>query len=260
VAFIDFGMVGRLSERRREELLQLLLGLVERQPQAVADVLMDWTGDDHGLNLSLMETEIEAFVDQYHDTPLASLSLGGMLGDVTAILREHHLALPSDLALLIKAFISLEGMGRGLDPNFHMASEALPLLRQVVRARYQPNVMARRGWQTIRRALAVAEQLPHDMSKLLRTARRGRLNVGLELIHLKRVGDQIDRAANRMAVALVIAALIIGSSIVMTVSGGPTLFGLPAFGFLGFCAAVVGGIWLLRSIWRSNRADRDDDV
>lgn len=261
VAFIDFGMVGRLSERRREELLQLLLGLVERQPQAVADVLMDWTGDGHGLNLSLMETEIEAFVDQYHDTPLANLSLGQMLSDVTAILRDHHLALPADLALLIKAFISLEGMGRGLDPNFHMASEALPLLRQVVRARYQPKVMAKRGWQTLRRALAVAEQLPHDLSTLLRTARRGRLNVGLELIHLKRVGDQIDRAASRMSLALVIAALIIGSSIVMTVSGGPMLFGLPAFGFLGFCAAVLGGLWLLRSIWRSARQQsRDEDT
>lgn len=261
VAFIDFGMVGRLSERRREELLQLLLGLVERQPQAVADVLMDWTGDGHGVNLSLMETGIETFVDQYHDTPLANLSLGQMLADVTAILREHHLALPSDLALLVKAFISLEGMGRGLDPNFHMASEALPLLRQVVRARYQLKVIARRGWQTLRRALAVAEQLPHDLSTLLRTARRGRLNVGLELIHLKRVGDQIDRAASRMSLALVIAALIIGSSIVMTVAGGPTLFGLPAFGFLGFCAAVIGGIWLLRSIWGASRpSDRDDDA
>jgi len=262
VAFIDFGMVGRLSERRREELLQLLLGLVERQPQAVADVLMDWTGDGHGINLSLMETEIEAFVDQYHDTPLANLSLGQMLSDVTAILREHHLALPSDLALLIKAFVSLEGMGRGLDPNFHMAGEALPMLRQVVRARYQPKVIAKRGWQTVRRALAVAEQLPGDLSKLLRTARRGRLNVGLELVHLKRVGDQIDRAASRVALALVIAALIIGASIVMTVSGGPTLFGLPVFGFLGFCAAVLGGLWLWRSIWRSarqSRRDEDDD-
>jgi ubiquinone biosynthesis protein len=208
-----------------------------------------------------METEIEAFVDQYHDTPLANLSLGQMLSDVTAILRDHHLALPADLALLIKAFISLEGMGRGLDPNFHMASEALPLLRQVVRARYQPKVMAKRGWQTLRRALAVAEQLPHDLSTLLRTARRGRLNVGLELIHLKRVGDQIDRAASRMSLALVIAALIIGSSIVMTVSGGPMLFGLPAFGFLGFCAAVLGGLWLLRSIWRSARQQsRDEDT
>lgn len=253
IAFIDFGMVGRLSQRRREELLQLLLGLVERQPQAVADVLLDWTGDEHGVNLSLLETEIEAFVDQYHGVPLAQLSLGDMLADVTAILREHRLGLPADLALLIKAFITLEGMGRALDPDFHMTSEALPLLRQVVRARYQPKQVAARTWQTLRRTLAVAEQLPHDVSRLLRNARRGRLQVGIEITHLKRVGDQIDRAANRLTMALVIAALIIGSSIVMTVQGGPTLFGLPAFGFLGFASAFVGGLWLVRAIWRSSR-------
>lgn len=259
IAFIDFGMVGRLSQRRREELLQLLLGLVERQPQTVADVLLDWAGDDHGVNLSLLETEIESFVDQYHGVPLAQLSLGDMLADVTAILREHRLGLPSDMALLIKAFITLEGMGRGLDPDFHMTTEALPLLRQVVRARYQPRVVAGRAWQTLRRTLSVAEQLPHDLSRLLRNARRGRVHVGIELAHLKRVGDQIDRAANRLTMALVIAALIIGSSIVMTVQGGPTLFGLPAFGFLGFAGAFVGGLWLVRAMWRSGRG-RDDET
>lgn len=258
IAFIDFGMVGRLTERRREELLQLLLGLVERQPQAVADVLLDWTGDEHGVNLSQLEAEIESFVDQYHGTPLAQLSLGQMLSDVTAILREHHLGLPSDLALLIKAFISLEGMGRGLDPSFHMATEATPLLRQVVRARYRPKALATRGWHTFSRALALAGQLPHDLSRLLRNARRGRVQVAIELAHLKRVGDQLDRAANRLAMALVIAALIIGSSIVMTVKGGPTLFGLPAFGFLGFMGAMAGGVWLVRAIWRSSRASNGE--
>ncbi len=253
IAFIDFGMVGRLSQRRREELLQLLLGLVEHNPQGVAEVLIDWTGDEHGINLSMLETEIEAFVDQYQGVPLAQLSQGQMLADVTAILREHHLALPPDLALLIKAFITLEGMGRGLDPGFHMATEALPLLREVVRARYRPSAMGARAWQTLRRTLSVAEQLPHDLSRLLRNARRGRVQVGIELAHLKRVGDQIDRAANRLAMALVIAALIIGSSIVMTVQGGPTLMGLPLFGFLGFTGAVLGGLWLVRAIWRSSK-------
>jgi ubiquinone biosynthesis protein len=252
LAFIDFGMVGRLSARRRDELLQLLLGLVQREPQPVADVLLEWAGNDHAAELALLEGEIEAFVDQYHGMPLADLNLGQMLADVTDILREHRLALPSDLALLIKAFISLEGMGRGLDPGFHMAAEALPLLRQVVRARYQPKALGRRAWAGLRRLMAGAGQLPQDLTRLMRRLRHGHLRLDIELAHLKRVGDQIDRAANRLALALVIAALIIGSSIVMTVSGGPTLFGLPAFGLLGFCGAVVGGLWLLRSIWRSN--------
>lgn len=253
IAFIDFGMVGRLSVKRRGELLSLLLGLVEHNPQAVADVLLDWTGDGSGADIDMLEAEIEAFVDQYYGVPLAQLSLGGMLNDVTAILRGHHLALPSDLALLIKAFITLEGLGRSLDPDFRMAEEALPLLRKVMRAQYRPKVLAQRAWRNVRRLLALVEQLPHDLSRLMRNARRGKLNIHLEIAHLRRVGDQLTQAANRISMALVIAALIIGSSIVMTVEGGPTLFGLPAFGFLGFSGAVMGGLWLVRSIRRSKR-------
>jgi len=253
IALIDFGMIGRVTPRRRDELLQLLLGLVERDSQAVTDVLVDWAGDDHHLDLEAIEGEIEAFVDQYHGVPLADLDLGRMLTDVTTLLRSHHLGLPSDMALLMKALITLEGMGRGLDPSFHMPTVALPMLRKVARDRYRPKVVATRARKALRRTLAVVEKLPDDVSRLLRSARRGRLQVGIEVAHLERVGNQIDHAANRLAMALVIAALIIGSSIVMTVRGGPTLFGLPAFGLLGFLAAFMGGSWLFRAIWRSSR-------
>ncbi|MBE0550716.1 MAG: ubiquinone biosynthesis protein UbiB, partial [Rubrivivax sp.] len=258
IAFIDFGMVGRVSTRRREELLQLLLGLVERRPQDVADVLTDWTGDQSAVQLAQLEDEIEAFVDQYHGTPLAQLSLGDMLAEVTTILREHRLALPGDLALLIKAFITLEGMGRGLDPDFHMATEAQVLLRQVVRARYRPQAVARRGWQALTGAVTAVAELPQDIARLLRRVRHGRVQVAIDITHLKRVGDQIDRAASRLALALVIAALIVGSSIVMTVGGGPRLLGLPAFGLLGFVGAAAGGLWLWRSIRQGRQAGDDD--
>ena len=258
IAFIDFGMVGRISARRREELLQLLLGLVERRPQAVADVLTDWTGDQSAVQLAQLEDEIEAFVDQYHGTPLAQLDLAGMLAEVTNILREHRLALPADLALLIKAFITLEGMGRGLDPDFHMATEAQVLLRQMVRARYRPRALARRGWQTLAGAVAAVGELPQDVARLLRRLRHGRVQVAIDIAHLRRVGDQIDRAASRLALALVIAALIVGSSIVMTVGGGPLLLGLPAFGLLGFVGAVAGGLWLWRSIRQGRHAGEDE--
>jgi ubiquinone biosynthesis protein len=255
LAFIDFGMVGRLPPRRREELLALLLGLVQRDPPAVAEVLLDWTGDARGVDIAQLEQDIENFVDQYHGTPLSQLNLGQMLTEVTAVLREQSLALPGDLALLIKAFVSLESMGRGLDPGFHVAQEALPLLQRVLRARYKPAALGKRAWQSALRLAATAEKLPHDISRLLRRARHGQMRIGLELAHLQRVGDQLDRAATRLSMAIVIAALIIGSSIVMTVGGGPTIFGLPAFGFLGFVGAAGGAIWLVRSIRREKRHD-----
>lgn len=259
LAFIDFGMVGRLSPRRREELLQLLLGLVERQPRAVADVLLDWTDGHQGTRAAQLEEDIEAFVDQYHGTPLAQLHLGEMLAEVTRVLREHRLLLPADLALLIKAFISLESMGRALDPDFHMAAQAQPLLRRVLRARYTPAALAERGWSGLRELAAQLGRLPSDLSRALRKLGRGHVSVSVEVAHLRRTGEQIDRAASRLSIALVIAALIIGSSIVMTVGGGPTLLGLPAFGLMGFLGAVAGGLWLLRAIRRAGRARDDDD-
>ena len=256
IAFIDFGMVGRLTEERRDQLIRLLLGLVKHEPQRVADVMLDWTGngaeDEEGLML-----EIQTFVDQYHGVALKQLKLGAMLSDLVAILRQHRLALPADLALLVKAFISLEGMGRELDPDFDMAGEAMPMLEQALRARYTPAALIKRGWQAAGEALALIADLPHDLSQLLRAARRGRLEIHIDVTHLKRVGNQLDSAANRLVVGIVVAALIIGSSIVMTVPGGPSLLGLPFFGLLGFLGAVVGGVWLLLSIWKSSRADRE---
>ena len=256
IAFIDFGMVGRLTDERRDQLIRLLLGLVKHEPQRVADVMLDWTGDaavdEAGLIL-----EIQTFVDQYHGVPLKQLKLSAMLSDLVAILRQHQLALPPDLALLVKAFISLEGMGGELDPDFDMAGEAMPLLEQAMRARYTPAAIIKRGWRTAGEALSLVAGLPQDLSRLMRAARRGRLEIHIDVTHLKRVGNQLNSAANRLVVGIVVAALIIGSSIVMTVPGGPTLLGLPLLGALGFFGAVIGGIWLLLSIWKSGRADRE---
>ena len=252
IAFIDFGMVGRLSEERRYQLAVLLHGLVSHDAEKVAEVLLDWSGGAQ-IDSETLQTEIDAFVDQYQGVPLKSLDLGAMLSDLVAILREHGLALPSDLALLIKAFISLEGMGRQLDPDFDMAGEATPFLEQVLLAHAAPGAILQRGWRTLGSALALIAGLPQDLRQLLRSARHGKLQVQVEVLPLKHFGERLDRAASRLAISIVTAALIVGSAIVMTVEREPSLPGLPSFGLLGFIAAVIGGIWVLLSIWRGGK-------
>lgn len=254
IAFIDFGMMGRITEERREQLTRLLMGLVRGEPAQVAEVLVDWTGsgdiDETGL-----QWEIQAFVDQYHGVPLGQIHLSNMLGDLVEMLRQHKLALPVDLALLIKVFISLEGFGHEIDPEFDMVKESMPMLERVLRRRYAPDALMKRGWKVAGDALALFAGIPADLSRLLRAARRGRLEIHIDVTHLRRVGDQLDRSANRITMGIVVAALIIGSSIVMTVPGGPKLMGLPLFGFAGFLVAMFFGVWLLLSIWRSRRED-----
>jgi len=252
ICFIDFGMVGRLSEERRNQVVDLLHGLVEHDSDNVIEVLLDWS-DDPKVDTQNLKLEIDGFVDQYHGIPLKQLNLSSMLADLTALVRDNGLALPSDLALLIKAFITLEGMGRQLDPDFDMVSEAEPFLRSAVLTRYAPHALAKRGWRTISSTLDLLTGLPNDLHQLLRSARRGKFQVQIDVTRLQKFGDQLDGAASRLTVGIVTASLVIGSSIVMTVKGGPTLFGLPLFGLLGFLGAIVGGIWLLFSIWRSGK-------
>jgi ubiquinone biosynthesis protein len=252
VAFIDFGMVGRLSTQRREEVMRLLFGLVNRDAVAAAEVAIAWATDP-AVDRETLVAEIEAFADRYRGVRLHQLRLGEMLSEMVRLLREHHLVLPADLALLVKAFITLEGMGRELDPRFDMAGEALPVLERAMQRHYAPEAVLQRASRSVREMLSLLGGLPQDLSRLLQAARRGRVEIRIDVTHLEDVGHLLDRAASRLVVGVVVAALIIGSSIVMTVPGGPTLLGLPFFGLLGFLGALAGGLWLLASISRSNR-------
>jgi ubiquinone biosynthesis protein len=250
LALIDFGMVGRLSESRRAQLVDLMQGLVGRDTAEVVEVLLAWA-EQGELDEDALAEDIDALIDSYHGVPLGQLQFGRLLGEVMALLREHRLVLPADLALVIKVFVTVEGMGRRLDPDFDMASEAAPFLRASVQRRYHPKAIARRGWRAAGDALLLLQSLPRELRQLLQTVRRGRFNVHIDLDRLKRFGEQVEHSVNRLTVGIVTAALIIGSSIVMTVSGGPTLFGLPLFGLLGFLGAGLSGSWLVWSIWRS---------
>lgn len=253
IAVIDFGMVGRISEQRRYQVVQLLHGMVEHDTDAVTDVLLEWSSGSVDIDELKLQQDIAAFVDQYRGVPLKELRIAVMLGDVTAILRDHALMLPPDLALMIKAFLTLEGMGRQLDPEFDMASEARPYLERAILSRFAPRAMLRRGRRGLMGAVDMLGDLPRDVRRLVQAARKGRLQLRIETQALKGFGDQVNKAANRLTMGVVTAALIIGSSIVMNSVGGIASRWLVAIGVIGFIGAALCGIWILFSIWRSSR-------
>ena len=254
IGLMDFGMVGRLSEERRHEVAELLYGLVSRDPDLVATTLIDWSESKDTVSDALRD-DINEFIDHYHGVPLEKLDMGEMIGEITGVLRSHHLVLPADLVLMLKAFITMEGMGRSLDPGFDMASEAAPIIEEVLKAYYSPLNMARRMQQGLAESLKMLGSLPGDLSRLMRAIRRGRVEVHVDIQSLKEVGYRLDRAASRLTLGVVTAALIIGSAIVLNVQSDREAFGLPLFGLLGFIGAAMGGVWLLFSIWRSGRDD-----
>lgn len=250
LSIIDCGMVGRITLERREEIADLLAALVSRDIDVLRDILIIWAGDAE-INEEKLSADLDEFICNYDNASLKQIRFSALLNDLTSIMRENHLTVPPDLTMLFKALVTLEGLGRQLDPDFQIVAHLTPFVKKIILNRYKPRALLKRSRQRLGHAASAVSHLPNDISHVLREAARGRLKINLDLKRLDHFGHQLDHSTNRLTIALIAAALIVGSSIVMTVKGGPTLFGLPAFGFIGFSLAFFIGLLLMISIWRS---------
>lgn len=252
VGLLDFGMVGRITDGRRDQIIDFLEALIQKNEAGLLNVLVQWAGDAE-IDEDRLAYDISELVFGYDNLTLKDIRVGALLDEVTAIMRDNHLSLPPDLTLLFKSLITLEGLGLQLDPDFHMVDHLTPFVARVVEARHSPAALARRARRGARELGEVLFGLPRDVARLFRRARRGNLRVDLDLKRLDHFGVQLNQAANRLTMGILTASLVVGSSIIMTVKGGPELFGLPLFGLLGFLVAFLNSLWILVSIWRSGR-------
>ena len=255
IVLIDFGMVGRLAPRRRREVVDLLAGLAQMEEEPMLDVLLDWAGDAY-VDESRLATDVNELVFEYDSIPLRSIRIGALVRRFAAIVREHSIVLPADLTLMFKALITMEGLGRQYDPEFHIIEHLAPLLRQVLRERYRPDELVSRGRSALEEFLNVVGSVPRDIARLTRDARRGKARIDLDIRRLDSFGDQLDKTLDRVTMGIMTASLVIGSSIVMTVSGGPTVLGIPllvVIGFAGYAVAFVNSIWVIYGIWRQSK-------
>lgn len=252
IGILDFGMVGRLTETRRGQLIDFLGALIAKDEQALLTVLSLWAGDAE-IDEDKLAFDLSEMIFSYDDLPLREIRIGPLLSDVTDVLRENNLSIPPDLTLLFKALITLEGFGHQLNPDFHMVDHLEPFVLEVMQARYLPSALYLRFRRNLREVGEMVTGLPKDLARLIRHIRRGQVRVDLDLKRLDHFGVQINQAANRLTMGVLTASLVVGSSIIMTVKGGPELLGLPFFGLVGFMVAFFNSLWILWSIWRSGK-------
>jgi ubiquinone biosynthesis protein len=255
IVIIDFGMVGRLSPQRRAQVIDLLGGLARMAEEPMLEVLMDWAGDAYVDEIKLA-ADVNEMVFDYEGVPLKDIRVGTVIRQFAGIVREHSIVLPSDLSLMFKALITLEGLGRQYDPDFHITDHLTPLVKSALAERYQPNELMRRGRSAVSEFMSVVGGVPRDLARFLREARRGKTRIDLDLKRLDSFGRQLDRTLDRVTVGIMTASLVIGSAIVLTVQDGPTFLGipvLPAVGLFGYLLAFLNSIWIVYGIWRAGR-------
>jgi ubiquinone biosynthesis protein len=255
MAMIDFGMVGRLSQARRNQIVDLLVGVTHHDSGPMVEVLLDWAGEE-AVDEEQLAADADELVSDYADLQVKDMRVGEMIGRITTLMRTHGTVLPSDLALMFKALITLESSGRRYDPDFALVDRLRPFVERAVSARYAPAEIGRRGGASIGKVVELLQAIPGDLSRLLKDARRGRLRLDLDLKRLDAFHGRIDRTINRVTIGIMTASLVVGSSIVMTVDTGPQLLGMPILtilGLLGYLVAFVNSVWIIYSIWRGQR-------
>ena len=253
ICIFDFGMVGRLDDDLKLELTELLLCVLHRDVERLIRQLL-YSGELHDeSNLKNLKRDLTEFIDDYYDILLQDLKVGELLIHFVEILTEYKIKFPSNLMLLSRALFVMEGMGKQLDPNFNMVEQLKPFAEQIIKDRYSPSNMAKDAAQTLQSYQTLGKNLPRDIKQFINRVNQNKFKIDLEHQGLERLVNDLDKSTNRISFSMVIAALIIGSSLVMQIDKGPMLFGFPILGLLGYSVAGFLGFGLAIAILRSGR-------
>ncbi|MCP1661289.1 ABC1 kinase family protein [Neisseria perflava] len=247
ITFIDFGLVGHLSSTRRREIIDLLNALTQKDQFTMQYVLSNWAQGDLP-DENLLGADVLEMLLNYEHTPVRDLRISQVINDITQIMRRHALTLPGDLVMLFKTLITLEGVVKRLDGQIELLERAKPIVMTAFKERVSSAHILRKSKMYSQIMLQVADELPQNLFRLSRRLQKGQMGLTLDFKRFDQLSHQIDRATNRLTMGIVTAALIIGSSIVMSIETGPKFIG-----FLGYLIAFANSMWIMWSIWRSGK-------
>ncbi len=253
IAPVDFGMMGKLSESAMDEMSDLLIAVVTWDAKAVVKVYEKAGILEEGINLKALEADFNDFLYRYHKIPLSRLDMKSIVNELFYIIHRYNIQVQSELMLLGRALVTYEEVARMLDPDYNFINEAIPYVKKLAKRKYKPKVIMRdllRGFHDLRDFLV---GFPFELRKITQKIGKGELSFTLQHKGLERLILEIDRASNRISFALVVAAIIVGSSLIMRMEVGPYLFGYPLLGIMGYIMAGLLGIWLVIAILRSGR-------
>lgn len=251
--FIDFGQMGRLSLKEREDFADLVLNLVAANESRVAAGVLKVTTRQADPDQDALTRDIGDFMDRYLYLSLGELKAGKILQDLLELVSRHKLSLKPNLYLMLKALTTVEGVGLMLDPDIALIHLARPFMKKIKVGQVRPSRLAQEFGETGTEYLALIRDLPRDARSIISQLRRGKMKLEFEHRGLRPLEQSLERTSNRIAFAIVLAAQIIGSSLIIHSGIPPHWHGIPLVGLAGFLLAGVMGFWLLVSIIRHGK-------
>lgn len=254
IGALDFGMVGRISRALKHELLDVVSAVIAQDPERMVDGMeaIGIAGVEE--NRAALVRDMSHLLERYVGLSLSELSIGEMIDTLNTVIRRHHLHIPAELALLLKTLVMMEGVGSYLDPGFNTLEVATPFVQREARRRLHP-----RSWEPQVRSgltdlLRAGADFPGQLRRFGRRLDRGELTVTVRQRELDSSIHRLEGMVNRLALSILVGALIIGGALLMVAYESGDVSGwLLALFTIGIALAIALGIWLIVSMLRSHR-------
>lgn len=251
--YLDFGMMGKLPERDKELLGDLFVAVEMRDTERILQAVKALSKIAFIENEDGLLSEIDALLNNYYSAGLKDIPLTEVLEKFRTIVLNYNLQIPADFFLLIKALSSMENNVRLLYPEIPLFDYLKPFARKLIMKKMNPYRRLKSLYLTLFDFGELLHNLPGDTRKIIQKLKHGSLKVEIEHKGLSELRVSLEEISNRISLSILIAAMIIGSSLIVNAKIPPFVNGIPFLGLIGFIVAVILAIWLIISIVRSGK-------
>lgn len=246
IVFIDFGGMGTLYPQDKEILETLLVNFIQKDTRKIIASFKELAESSNIPDERKLERELSGIIELVDGSALSEISLGDIFEKVKVILNENQVLLPEDIYLLAKGIGQIEGIGRHLDPNLDITEVMTPYADRIIRERLNPKYILEKSGRRITEISENWISLPEDLKNISQKILNGELKHRHEVIGF----DKIQKTLDRLVESIVVAALLVGSSILVLADMPPKIHGVSALGFTGF---VLAGILVVLDIFRQKK-------
>lgn len=257
IGFMDFGIVGRVSDEMKETMANTFLALINKDFDKLIDQYIELGLVSEDADLLTFRREFKAdlfdFLEPLYGMALKEINFAEYMDTVTHLAIKHNMKMPSDLLLVNKAMLILENIGRGLDPEFDFIAAAEPYASKLIGEKFSPSRLYEKAKNNLEEITNFAVLFPRQMKQIIRKIIKDDIHLKLTHTGFDKFIKDMDKSSNRIAFSLVVSSILLSSAIMHAAGVGPKIFEISILGLSAFFFALLLGIWLIISIIRSGR-------
>ncbi|HDZ03429.1 hypothetical protein LCGC14_0266450 [marine sediment metagenome] len=253
ICFLDFGMMGSILPNEKENLSDLLLYFLSKDVKRIISLLEKIAIRTNIPDYKKLEQDLYELLNGVSNIAIQNIKLGDTLSQFKIILYENQIIIPHYLYMLIRGIVLIEGVGLKLDPEFNITNNLEPYTAKIMRKRFNFKYLLKKNLKRIKEINELADTLPDDINTIIKKIKEGKLEIVHEHKGLQEFQLATSKAVNRLVFAVIIAALSIGSSLLVMAKMPPLINGIPLLGAIGFVLSALLGFYIVISIFRNDQ-------